>query len=103
MFSDIYLLEDAECEWVLHKLGDMVLIKIILACDPLPIYFISFGRFVETPNPRQKTNKMMDDGCSHGVISQLLEVHGSVLNKCRRLPPRCVPRSYEITRVRATK
>ena len=61
---------------------DMVPFKSILACDPLPIYLISFGRFIynipETPNSKKKAKEMKGwmDGFSHGVTSQLSEVHG---------------------------
>ena len=69
------------------RANDMVPLKSTLACDPLPIYPISFGRFIynipEIPNSNQKAKEMMCwmNGCSHGVTSQLLEVHG-VLNVC---------------------
>ena len=61
---------------------DMVSLKSILVCDPLPINPISFGRFIykipETPNSKQKAKEMMGwmNCCSYGVTSQLLEVQG---------------------------
>ena len=81
--SDIYSVEDVRMLVGFAQARDMTPLKNILACDPLPIYSISFRRFVfiipKTPNSKRRQGWWRLDwmnGCSHGVTCQLLEVHG---------------------------